>query len=101
MTVEIKRAFIALSKADGKRFLVERLWPRGIRKDVLQLDGWLKDVAPSTTLRRWFNHDPAKWHEFQKRYSAELDTHHAALQTIVAAGRRGKVTLIYSAHERA
>jgi uncharacterized protein YeaO (DUF488 family) len=81
------------------RFLVERLWPRGIRKENLVLDDWLKEVAPSTDLRRWFNHDPEKWDEFRRRYFAELGQHPKPLQLLLAAARRGRVTLVYSAHD--
>jgi uncharacterized protein YeaO (DUF488 family) len=84
----------------GKVFLVERLWPRGIRRDALHLDGWLKDVAPSTELRRWFGHDPARWREFRRRYVAELDAHPEAWQPLAAAAAAGDVTLLYSARDR-
>lgn len=73
MTIHLKRAYEAAERADGLRYLVERLWPRGIKKSDLPLDGWIKDLAPSTELRQWFAHDPAKWDEFQRRYFAELD----------------------------
>jgi uncharacterized protein YeaO (DUF488 family) len=76
------------SKADGCRFLVERLWPRGLKKEDLKIDGWLKDAAPSTELRKWFNHDPAKWREFQRRYFAELKRNAEAWAPIVAAEKR-------------
>ncbi len=99
MTIAVKRAYEASSRADGKRFLVERLWPRGIKKDALVIDAWLKDVAPSTALRQWFAHDPAKWEEFRRRYFRELEKHRAALEPIIAAARHGTVTLVYSAHD--
>ena len=86
---------------DGHRVRVERLWPRGVRKDALHLDDWLKDVAPSDALRRWFGHDPAKWKTFARRYRAELLR--APASTALAAraqrGRRGTVTMIYSAKD--
>lgn len=84
----------------GKTFLVERLWPRGVRRDEVELDGWLKDVAPSTELRRWFSHDPAKWAEFQRRYRRELDAHPLAWTPLLDAARRGAVTLLYSSRDR-
>ena len=84
---------------DGQRFLVERLWPRGIKKEALKVEGWLKDVAPSTELRRWFSHDPAKWSEFRRRYFAELDLTPQAWQPLVDAARRGDVTLLYSSRD--
>lgn len=68
----LERAYDPSNSQNGKRFLVERLWPRGVKKTSLVMDGWLKDVAPSTELRKWFSHDPAKWDEFQRRYFAEL-----------------------------
>ena len=98
--IEVKRAYEPFSSGDGKRYLVERLWPRGIRKDQLRMDGWLKDVAPSAELRQWFSHDPAKWAEFRRRYFRELDTNPAVWQPILDAVSGGKmVTLIYSARD--
>jgi uncharacterized protein YeaO (DUF488 family) len=84
----------------GARFLVERLWPRGIRKGVLKLDGWLKEVAPSDGLRRWFHHDPTRWREFRRRYMDELRARPEALQYLLEAARRGPVTLLYAARDR-
>lgn len=95
----LKRAYDAPAADDGARFLVERLWPRGVRKADLPLDAWLKDVAPSTELRRWFAHDPDKWPEFRRRYFAELKQHAAALTPLIAAARQGPTTLVYSAHD--
>lgn len=89
------------TNADGVRFLVERLWPRGVKKAKLELDGWLKDVAPSAELRKWFNHDPARWEEFQRRYQAELDQHPEAWQPILDAVNKGGVTLLFSSHDAA
>ena len=97
--IKIKRVYEPFDARDGTRLLVERLWPRGMRKDSLHMDGWLKDVAPSGALRRWFGHDPAKWDEFQRRYAAELDHQPAAWQPILQAAQRGHVTLLYSAHD--
>src|SRR3954468_8291330 len=97
--IRIKRADDAPSKEDGTRLLVERLWPRGVRKEKLKLDGWLKEVAPSTELRKWFNHDPKKWKEFQRRYHAELKKHREAWQPILDAGRKGDVTLLFSSRD--
>ncbi len=99
MTIKLKRAYQPAESHDGRRFLVERLWPRGVRKEALHLDAWLKDVAPSTRLRQWFGHDPSKWTEFRKRYSRELDARPEAWAPIVQAGRRGPVTLVYSSHD--
>ena len=97
--LKLKRAYELAASSDGTRYLVERLWPRGIKKEALLLDAWLKDVAPSDGLRRWFSHDPAKWTEFIKRYTAELDAKADAWQPILVAARRGTVTLVYSAHD--
>ncbi len=97
--IAIKRAYAPPSPDDSYRVLVDRIWPRGIRKTELVLDEWQKEVAPSTVLRQWFGHDPAKWDEFCRRYYAELD----GRPDIVAALRRhaaaGKLTLVYSARD--
>lgn len=85
--------------ADGQRFLVERLWPRGVKKEALELDAWLKDVAPSAALRTWYGHDPARWEEFQRRYRAELDENEAAWAPLLEAARAGTVTLLFSARD--
>lgn len=84
----------------GRIFLVERLWPRGVRRDDVRLDGWVKDVAPSTELRRWFGHDPEKWDEFRHRYGAELDANPQAWQPLVDAASTHDVTLLYSSRDR-
>ncbi len=97
--IHLKRAYEPAARADGKRYLVERLWPRGLRKDQLPLDGWLKNAAPSAALRTWFAHDPRKWAEFRRRYFAELREHDDALAPLRAAARRGSVTLVYSARD--
>ena len=97
--VHVKRVYEPPVKADGARLLVERLWPRGMKKESAKLDGWLREVAPSTELRKWFSHDPAKWPEFQKRYRAELDRHPEAWQPILDAARKGDVTLLFSSHD--
>jgi uncharacterized protein YeaO (DUF488 family) len=97
--IKLKRAYEPAAKPDGTRYLVERLWPRGLKKTALRIDGWLKDVAPSTTLRQWFNHDPNKWEEFQRRYRRELDANPDALQPILGAAQKGIVTLVYSSHD--
>ncbi len=97
--IQTKRAYEHASKTDGARILVERLWPRGIKKEALSLDTWLKDVAPSTELRQWFQHDPAKWREFRKRYSRELEEHPEPWQQLLSRARRGRLTLVYSSHD--
>ncbi len=97
--IKLKRVYDPSAKADGIRYLVERLWPRGVKKSDLQLDGWIKEVAPSTALRKWFSHDPAKWPEFQRRYIAELDANPDSWAPIQEAARHGPVTLIFSSHD--
>ena len=97
--IKTKRVYESAGPEDGTRILVERLWPRGMRKEELALDSWFKDVAPSADLRRWFSHDPAKWEEFRRRYFAELDAHIAAWQPFVTAARKGNLTLLYSARD--
>ena len=93
-----KRTYDSPEPADGQRILVERLWPRGLKKEALAAS-WMKDVAPSTELRRWFGHEIDRWDEFQRRYRAELDAHPDAWRPIAEASRRGTVTLLYSAHD--
>lgn len=84
----------------GATFLVERLWPRGVRREDLHLDGWCKDAAPSTELRKWFSHDPEKWAEFRRRYTAELDANPAGWQPLADAAARQSITLVYSSRDR-
>ncbi len=95
----VKRIYEAPAPEDGARFLVDRVWPRGVAKDASRLEAWLKDVAPSTALRKWFAHDPAKWAEFRRRYEEELRARPAALGTLLEAMRRGTVTLVYAARD--
>ena len=83
----------------GRRFLVDRLWPRGVAKSDLHLDGWLKDAGPSDELRRWFGHDPQRWDEFRVRYTAELDARPEAWQPLLEAAREGDITLLYGAKD--
>ena len=97
--IRIKRVYDPPEPEDGVRFLVERLWPRGMKKADLRMDAWLKDVAPSDQLRRWFGHEPARWSEFRRRYVAELARQPEAWKPIRAAARRGNVTLLYSARD--
>lgn len=98
MSVQLKRAYEPPARTDGQRILVDRLWPRGLTKAEAAIDLWLKDVAPSTELRKWFNHDPEKWPEFQKRYRAELKNSEAFAELQTHA-RKGIVTLVYSAKD--
>ncbi|MCE3554268.1 DUF488 family protein [Pseudonocardia sp. RS11V-5] len=85
---------------EGRSYLVERLWPRGVRRDDLEMDGWVKDVAPSSELRKWFGHDPERWEEFRRRYFAELDDRPEAWRPLVDAARSGTLTLLYSSRDR-
>jgi uncharacterized protein YeaO (DUF488 family) len=97
--IQIKRAYDPPARGDGRRFLVERLWPRGMKKEALALDSWVKDVAPSTELRKWFGHRVERWEEFRRRYRAELGTNPESWQPILQAAERQGVTLLYSAHD--
>ncbi|HUH98095.1 MAG TPA: DUF488 domain-containing protein [Anaerolineales bacterium] len=97
--LKVKRVYEHAEVNDGVRFLVERLWPRGIKKEALKMEAWLKDVGPSDDLRRWFGHDPLKWSEFQDRYRAELDANPQAWKPILEAARHANVTLLYSARD--
>lgn len=96
--IELQRAYDH-HRAKGTRFLVERLWPRGIRKESLHFSDWLKDVAPSDSLRRWFQHDVTKWAEFQRRYRTQLNGRPDSWAPIMAAARTGDVVLLYSSHD--
>ncbi len=98
--IQLKRAYDRAGAQDGKRFLVERLWPRAVKKTELRLDGWLKEVAPSAPLRQWFSHDPAKWEEFRRRYFAELENRPETWEQLLRAAQRGRVTLVYSSHDQ-
>ena len=95
----IKRIYEPAVKGDGYRILVDRLWPRGISKVAAHIDLWMRDIAPSTALRQWFNHDPSKWEEFRRRYQAELQEKTALLATITEQAKTGPVTLVYSAKD--
>ena len=97
--LKLKRVCDPVSRADGTRVLVERLWPRGLSKATLHVDAWLKDAGPSTELRKWFSHDPEKWSRFRTHYFRELESRPDAWRPIVAAARCGTVTLVYSSHD--
>jgi uncharacterized protein YeaO (DUF488 family) len=97
--ITLKRAYDRVSRSDGTRFLVERLWPRGMTKANLQVDAWLKEAGPSTELRKWFSHDPERWDEFRTRYFRELDAEPEVWRPILSIARRGTVTLVYSSHD--
>ena len=97
--LRLKRAYEAVARDDGTRVLVERLWPRGMSKTRLHLDAWLKEVGPTTELRQWFGHDPAKWPRFRERYFRELDSRPESWRPILSAARGHVVTLVYSSHD--
>ena len=97
--LRLKRAYEPAAPEDGYRILIDRLWPRGVRKDKAALDDWAKEIAPSTDLRKWFGHDPDRWSEFQRRYRAELRGHSEALDRIRHLAKSRHVTLVYSAHD--
>ncbi len=101
MRLNLKRVYEPPERADGTRFLVERLWPRGISKEAAKLDGWLKEVAPSDGLRKWYGHDPKKWEEFRRRYLAELSRIPQNLDPIREAAASGVVTLVFAAKDPA
>jgi uncharacterized protein YeaO (DUF488 family) len=97
--IRIKRTYESRARGDGRRILVERLWPRGMAKDTLAADAWMKDVAPSTALRKWFDHRVERWEEFRRRYRHELNANPGGWKPILDASGRGTVTLLYSAHD--
>lgn len=97
--IRVQRVYKSEVQRDGKRFLVDRLWPRGIKKEALHFDAWIKEVAPSNTLRNWYNHEPEKWNEFKSRYFLELDRNPATWKPILEVARHHDVTLLYSSKE--
>jgi uncharacterized protein YeaO (DUF488 family) len=99
MPIFLKRAYEKPSAEDGKRILVERLWPRGLKKEETKIDEWLKDVAPSTELRKWYSHDPAKWTEFKKRYWKELEAKKDVVLRLAKESKENKVTFVFGSKE--
>ena len=97
--IKIKRVYSPPDNEDGTRILVDRIWPRGVSKEKLQADLWLKEAAPSTALRKWFNHDPSKWTEFEKRYFGELDKKPEVVGQLLDLARQRPVTLLYAARD--
>ncbi|MCG8589996.1 MAG: DUF488 domain-containing protein [Proteobacteria bacterium] len=95
----LKRVYEPASRQDGLRVLVDRLWPRGLSKDAARVDLWLKEVAPSTELRKWFGHEPKRWAEFRRRYEHELEAHTESLERLVELAGRGRVTLLFGAKD--
>ena len=98
--IRVKRAYESPEVDDGTRILVDRLWPRGVKKEQLSLHGWIRDVAPSDELRKWFGHDPSRWEEFKKRYFVELDRKPEVLKSLLETIRDGNVTLLYAAQDK-
>ncbi|TMG32562.1 MAG: DUF488 family protein [Chloroflexi bacterium] len=101
LKIQLERVYTARTNARGKRILVDRLWPRGVRKDALKLDLWLRELAPSNELRKWFGHDPRRWEEFERRYYSELQRpeRQEQLHELLALARKGPVTLLYGARD--
>lgn len=99
LRIEVKRAYDAPAGSDGCRILVDRIWPRGVSKGKARLDRWIKEVAPSTTLRKWFGHDPSKWDAFKEQYFRELDGHPDAVALLIDIARIDTITLVFSAKE--
>lgn len=101
MSISLKRAYDPPATGDGYRVLVDRLWPRGLKRETARLDEWLKEAAPSDALRKWFHAHPEQWDEFRHRYRAELKQQHALLRPLAARARDGSVTLVYAARDTA
>lgn len=99
--VKLKRVYEPRTPEDGTRILVERLWPRGIKKEQAEIDRWAKDIAPSTELRKWFGHDSDRWQEFRRRYAEEVSRHPDELSKLRAMAKEGPVTLVFSGHDEA
>jgi uncharacterized protein YeaO (DUF488 family) len=95
VSIRLKRVYDKPANADGRRVLVDRIWPRGLTKQEVRIDEWLKEFAPSTKLRKWFGHDPARWKDFKKRYAAELDEHREQVERLARESRKRTVTLLF------
>ena len=101
LTVQLKRAYDPPSPADGARVLVDRVWPRGVRRAAMGIDAWLPDLGPTVQLRQWFGHDPRRWAEFRRRYRLELQAKRPLLERLVGYARHGRLTLVFSARDAA
>jgi uncharacterized protein YeaO (DUF488 family) len=99
LDIRLKRAYEAPAKSDGTRVLVDRLWPRGVRKEAAAVDHWFRDLAPSTELRQWFGHDVDRWREFHRRYTAELKHHADLLDELLRLAHEGTLTLVFAARD--
>ena len=100
MTVQVKRVYEQATKQDGVRVLVDRLWPRGLTKEQAHIDKWMKDIAPSSQLRQWYDHDPAKWTEFKKRYFKELEARKPTIKSLCEETLENTLTLVYSSRQK-
>ena len=99
--IRLKRAYEAPTHDDGTRILIDRLWPRGVKKTDAAIDEWMKEIAPSTTLRKWFAHDPERWQEFRRRYQSEIRQHPGEFDRLRTLAHHGRITLVFSAHDEA
>ena len=99
--IRLKRAYEAPAPDDGTRILIDRLWPRGVKKADAAIDEWMKEIAPSTRLRKWFGHDPGRWDEFRRRYQTEIRQHSDEFDRLHALAQRGRITLVFSARDEA
>ena len=99
--VRLKRAYDAPAPDDGTRILIDRLWPRGVKKADAAIDEWMREIAPSTELRKWFGHDPRRWEEFRRRYQAEIRQHTDEYKRLRALAQHGRITLVFSARDEA
>ena len=99
--IKLKRAYEPPAPDDGTRILIDRLWPRGVKKADAAIDEWMKDIAPSTGLRKWFGHDPARWQEFRRRYQSEIRQHPDEFDRLCTLAQHGRITLVFSAHDEA
>jgi len=99
MAIRLKRAYDKPAKSDGYRVMVDRIWPRGVSKDKADLDEWMKNIAPSTKLRKWFGHDRERWQEFKKRYFEELDAHSEDIDSLRKKAEQGRLTLVFGAKD--
>jgi uncharacterized protein YeaO (DUF488 family) len=97
--LQLKRAYEPAARTDGRRILVDRLWPRGLSKRRIAIDDWMKELTPSVELRRWFAHDPKKWPEFKRQYTHELRAHSELVRQLASLARRGRVTLVFGARD--
>jgi len=98
--VRLKRAYEPPAKSDGHRYLVDRIWPRGVSRDEAELEDWLKEIAPSNELRKWFDHDPERWAEFRRRYMSELKQHRDELRELARQAADIRITLVYGARDQ-